>query len=79
MAFPSDLSFTETLTSARRAAFYEGHKSVAVVMILIVFLFPFIGVFLRGLVGAVGGVVLSVLCYYLAPFLILALNARTDR
>ena len=54
------LSFSESLTNARRTAFYESHKPIAVVMILIVFLLPFVGVFLRGLIGAVSGVIISV-------------------
>ncbi len=63
------LSFSESLTNARRTAFYERHKPVAVVMILIVFLLPFVGLFVRGLIGAVSGVIVSVLCYYLTPYL----------
>lgn len=72
------LSFSESLTSARRMAFYENHKAVAVVMILIVFLLPFVGLFVRGLIGAVSSVLISVLCYYLTPYLVLTLGGRAD-
>ena len=73
------LSFSDSLTNARRSAFYERHKPIAVVMILIVFLLPFVGVFLRGLIGAVSGVIISVLGYYLTPYLAYLLGKRVDR
>lgn len=73
------LSFSESLTSARRTAFYERHKPVAVVMILIVFLLPFVGVFVRGLIGAASGVIISVLCYYLTPYLAHTVEKLADR
>ena len=43
-------------------------------MILILFLFPLIGVFAKGLSGAVLGVLISVLAYYLAPYSLLKLG-----
>lgn len=43
-------------------------------MILIVFLFPLIGVFAKGLPGAALGMVSSVLAYYLAPYALLKLG-----
>ncbi len=73
------LSFSDSLTNTRRTAFYESHKPIAVVMILIVFLLPFVGVFLRGLIGAVSGVIISVLGYYLTPYLASLLGKRVDR
>ncbi len=72
-------SLSESLTSARRMAFYEGHKAVAVVMILVVFLLPFVGLFVRGLIGAASGVIISVLCYYLTPYLAQMVKTRADR
>ena len=74
MAFPSELSFTDSLKAEQRRHFYERNKRIAIVMILIVFLAPFIGIFVRGLSGAVWGVVLSVLGYYLTPFAVLKLR-----
>jgi hypothetical protein len=43
-------------------------------MILIVFLFPIIGVFVLGLFGATLGVAISVLGYYLTPYAVLKLR-----
>jgi len=74
MAFPSDLSFSDSLKSDRRQAFYEHHKRIALAMILIVFLLPLIGVFMSGLSGAISGVVISVLSFYLTPYALLKLG-----
>ncbi|MGB3398142.1 MAG: hypothetical protein WBB60_16985 [Nitrospira sp.] len=76
MAGPPPLSFSDSLTAAQRTAFYERHKPIAVAMILLVFLLPFVGVYLRGLIGAVSGVIISVVCYYLTPYLVLTLRGR---
>jgi hypothetical protein len=67
---PSDLSFTDSLTSAQRSGFYERHKPLAVGMILAVFFLPFLGLFIGGLLGVVAGVIISILAYYLAPFVV---------
>lgn len=75
MPLPSDLSFAESLRSERRREFYEGHRSIAVAMILIVFLAPFVGLVVRGLAGVVWGVVLSAIAYCLAPYVVLKLRA----
>ena len=74
MAYPSELSFTDSLKADQRRHFYERNKQIAIVMIVVVFLAPFIGIFVRGLSGAVWGVILSVLGYYLAPFTVLKLR-----
>jgi hypothetical protein len=79
MAFPSDRSFTGTLRSAERTAFYERHKPIAVVMILVVFLLPLVGVYVSGLFGAVSGVIASVGGYYLTPYVVLRLGGKADR
>ena len=71
---PPDLSLADSFKSDRRKAFYERHKGVALIMILIVFLFPLIGVLAKGLVGAALGMLSSVLAYYLAPFALLKLG-----
>lgn len=78
MAVQSPLSFFDSLTLARRTAFYERHKRIAVVMILLVFLLPFFGVYVCGLIGAAAGVMISVLCYYLTPYLVLTLDGRAE-
>lgn len=71
MVFPADPSFTDSLTSVQRTGFYESHKPIAVVMILVVFLLPFIGMIVWGLLGVVLGVIISVLAYYLTPYAVL--------
>ena len=74
MDLPPALSLADSFKSDRRKAFYEHHKGVAVGMILILFLFPLVGVFVKGLSGAVLGVIFSVLAYYLAPYALLKLG-----
>jgi len=74
MNSPSDLSFTESLKSTQRQNFYEGNRPIAIVMIFIVFLAPLVGVMMRGLSGAVWGVVLSVFAYYLTPYVVFKLR-----
>jgi len=45
-------------------------------MILVVFLLPFIGLFVTGLFGAVLGVIVSVMAYYLTPYVVLRLQGN---
>ena len=74
MALPPDLSLADSFKSDHRKAFYERHKGVALVMIMIVFLLPLFGVFVNGLPGAALGMLISVLAYYLAPYVLLKLG-----
>lgn len=67
-------SFLDSLTLQQRRAFYEGHRTIAIVMILIVFLLPFAGLYVTGLFGAVLGVLLSLAGYYLTPYVWLRLG-----
>jgi fatty-acid desaturase len=76
MTLPSKLSFAGSLTSEQRTSFYERHKPVAVVMILLVFMLPFIGLFIWGLLGVVLAVLISVLVYYLTPYAVLKIETR---
>ena len=69
-----DLSFADSLSGDHRRRFYEAHRSIALLMILIVFLSPFAGLYVTGLFGAVLGVLLSVAAYYLTLYLWLKLN-----
>ncbi len=62
-------SFTESLTAGHSRSFYEGHRSFALMMILILFLSPFAGLYVMGLLGSVIGVLLSVVAYYVVPSL----------
>jgi hypothetical protein len=75
MASGSDLSFTDSLQSDFRRTFYEDHRSIAMVMVLIVFLSPFAGLYVTGLFGAVLGMLLSVAAYYLTPYVVFLLGA----
>ena len=62
------LSFSESLHSDRRQAFYEQHQTIAHVMHLVLVLLPLAGVWARNLVGGVLGLTLFLLCYYLMPY-----------
>ncbi|MDH5586019.1 MAG: hypothetical protein OEZ05_05265 [Nitrospirota bacterium] len=73
MAVPTNISLGNSLKSANRLAFYEGHKEIAKLMILVVFLFPLFGVYISGLLGAVVGLFLSLVAYFLTPYVILNL------
>ncbi len=64
----SDISFADSLRSERRRSFYENHRSIAIVMVVIVFLFPFAGLYVTGLFGAVLGFLISVAGYYVTPY-----------
>jgi hypothetical protein len=68
MPQPSDLSFAESLTSERRQIFYERRRFLAMLMILVVLLFPFAGLYVTGLLGAVLGLLLSIAAFYLTPY-----------
>ena len=74
MGLHSDLSFADSLKSDQRQRFYARHKSVAVAMILIVFLLPIAGVFVLGLSGGVLGVLVSAAGYVLTPYAVLKLR-----
>lgn len=63
----SSLSFTEVLTGDHRRRFYESHRLLAVLMVFILLLAPFAGLYVTGLLGSVLGVALSVAAYYLTP------------
>jgi len=45
-------------------------------MIFVVFLLPFVGLFITGLFGAVVGVIVSVMAYYLAPYVVFRLRVE---
>ena len=70
----SELSFADSMKHEQRQRFYERHKSIAVAMILIVFLLPIAGVFVTGLSGAVLGVLVSAAGYLLTPYAVLKLR-----
>jgi hypothetical protein len=74
MPLPSNPSLSDSLKSSYRTAFYESHKSIALAMILIVFLAPLFGVAIKGFHGAVIGLLLSIAAYYIAPYLVMKLR-----
>lgn len=74
MASSSELSFADSLKSEQRKHFYERHLRIAMAMILVVFLAPFVGLTVAGLAGAVWGIVLSIGAYYLTPYVVLKLQ-----
>lgn len=74
MSPPSELSFTDSLKENQRKRFYERNKPIAVAMILVVFLLPFLGLLITGLFGAVLGVLVSVMAYYLTPYVVCKLH-----
>ena len=75
MAHPSNLSLGNSLKTDQRKAFYEAHKNIALVMVLVVFLFPLFGVYVSGLLGAALGMLISIAAYFLTPYVILKLGA----
>jgi hypothetical protein len=62
------LSFSESLHSDSRRAFYDRHTTIAQVMHLFLGLMPLAGLWMRNLVGGVLGLTLFLLCYYLMPY-----------
>ncbi len=69
MSLPSDPTLSDSLKSKHRQAFYEGHKNIALLMILVMFLFPLFGVYISGLLGAALGMCLSIGAYFLTPYI----------
>jgi thiamine transporter ThiT len=72
----SDFSFFESLTSDHRRRFYEHHRSLALLLILVLLLAPFAGLYVTGLLGLVVGVLLSGAAYYLTPPLWIMLDLQ---
>ena len=58
---------TASFSAESRRAFYEGHRSLALFMLLVVFTAPFAGLYVAGLLGVVIGVVVSAVAYVLTP------------
>ena len=75
MTLPSNVSLTDSLKSNQRKTFYEGHKNIALIMILVMFLFPLFGIYISGLLGAALGMFLSISVYFLTPYVTYKLSA----
>ena len=71
MGIPSDTSLSNSLKSTQRQAFYESHKKAALIMILVVFLFPLFGVYISGFLGAIPGMLISFAAYLFTPYIVL--------
>jgi hypothetical protein len=65
MSYRSDS--TVSFSAESRRIFYEGHRSLALFMLLVVFAAPFAGLYVAGLLGVVIGVVVSAAAYVLTP------------
>lgn len=74
MHHPSEPSFKASLKADQRRQFYERNKPIAVVLIVVVFVAPILGVFLNGLAGLFWGMTVSVLGYYLTPYVVMKLR-----
>ncbi|HET6674591.1 MAG TPA: hypothetical protein VFG71_04585 [Nitrospiraceae bacterium] len=64
------VTLADSLKENQRKAFYERHRSIAVAMALVVFLLPFVGLYVTGLFGAVVGFLLSIAAYFLTPYVV---------
>ena len=58
-----------SFSAEARRRFYEDHRSLALFMILIVFVAPFAGLYVAGLLGVGIGVLLSAAAYVVLPWL----------
>jgi hypothetical protein len=58
-----------SFSAEARRTFYEAHRSLALFMILIVFVAPFAGLYVAGPLGVVFGVLVSAAAYLLTPCL----------
>lgn len=68
-AMPDRSDSAAFFSAEARRTFYEGHRSLALFMILIVFVAPFAGLYVAGLLGVVLGALISGAAYVLTPCL----------
>jgi len=73
MPSPLVMSFTDSLKYVQRRAFYDRHQLLAVLMILIVLILPFVGLVVSGLFGVIAGALVSFAAFYLMPYVSLKL------
>ena len=69
------MRFNESLTNVQRRAFYAEHQLLAIWMIVIVLILPFVGLLLSGLFGVIAGGLVSFAAFYLMPYVWLKLGA----
>jgi uncharacterized iron-regulated membrane protein len=66
---PDRSDFALSFSAESRRKFYEGHRSLALFMLLVVFAAPFAGLYVAGLFGVVVGVLVSAAAYVLTAYL----------
>jgi hypothetical protein len=64
---PRSDSSRASFSAEARQKFYEGHRSIALFMLLLVVMAPFAGLYVAGLLGVVVGVLVSAAAYVLTP------------
>ncbi len=74
MSSPLATSFADSIKHVQRRTFYDQHQLLAVSMILIVLILPFVGLLVSGLFGVIAGALVSFAAYYLAPYVLLKLG-----
>ena len=74
MPAPLPMSFIDSIKYAQRRAFYDQHQRLAVSMIVMVLILPFVGLLVGGLFGVIAGALVSFAAYYLAPYVLLKLG-----
>ena len=62
------MRFNESLKYIQRQAFYAEHQLLAVWMILIALILPFLGLVVSGLFGVIAGALVSFAAFYLMPY-----------
>jgi len=67
--------FVDSLRQVLRRAGYDAHQRLAILMILVVLLLPFVGLLISGLFGVISGALISFVLYYLTPYVALKLGA----
>ena len=74
MPAPLAMTFADSIKYAQRRTFYDQHQRLAVSMIVMVLILPFIGLLISGLFGVIAGGLVSFGAYYLAPYVVLKLG-----
>ena len=74
MPSPLVMSFSDSLKYVQRRAFYDQHRLLAVSMIVIVLILPFVGLIISGIFGVITGALVSFAAFYLMPYVSLKLG-----
>ena len=68
------MSFSDSLKYVQRRAFYDQHRLLAVSMIVMVLILPFVGLIISGIFGVITGALVSFAAFYLMPYVSLKLG-----